>query len=64
MQEDRRPVEACTPKISPELEQEALEQFEAMHPKVDSSEDVHKAQLQATSAETCLYMFSPFRNHV
>ena len=39
-------MEAAQPDISPVLEKEALEQFNAMHPAVDSEMDIHKAQLQ------------------
>lgn len=40
-------MEASTPEIPSELEQEAMEEFQAMHPEVDNAMDVHKAQLQA-----------------
>ena len=39
-------MQPVSPEISPDVHMEAVEQFKAMHPEVDSEMDIHQAQLQ------------------
>lgn len=39
-------MQPVSPEISADVHMEAVEQFKAMHPEVDSEMDIHQAQLQ------------------